>query len=173
MIFGALLSAFFAVAVAVVPGVPAPPGAVYEKELAKVAVERAEVEIKETLVKIDGDFRLTSKEKDELRKQVQALKIGFYTTSMTVPEVIEFYEKKFPGASFLSVERSLMADAMAIAADHGVPLPKEIGEKWSGKNGLSARLITPRFEVDVEDHLVDPRTGEITKKTVIMISSVD
>ena len=97
------------------------------------------------------------------------------TTARPLDEVAAFYEKTVPRAEFVFGVRDLAADldeairAGAIKAD-----PERVREA-SGKQGRSARWTreAERLSIAIEDHLVDPRDGRITKKTVVLVTSFE
>jgi hypothetical protein len=169
-----LLALLLAVNAATAPGgLPTPPEAVFEPDLTKAVTARAQIEVKATLARLDRDTTMPAATKADLRKKIERLRLAVYTTPKTLDETVAFYEQAIVAANFLFGERGLLDDAAEIARAGGFALPATTTEAWTGKRGRSARWNREdgAMEVDVEDHLVDPRDGTIRKKTVILLTS--
>lgn len=157
----------------VFPGIPAPPEGVYEAELTKAANARAQVEIKGALAQLERDTSIPPAQKKEIRRKIERLRVAVYTTPKTLDETVAFYERQIPSANFLFGDRNLLDDAADIARSGGFELPAPITAEWGGKRGRSARWSQTdgSAEIDVEDHLIDPRDATIRKRTVVLLSS--
>lgn len=155
-----------------VSGVPVPPEAVFEPELTKAAAARAQVESKAALARLDRETSISPKEKSEIRRKIESLRVAVYTTPKTIDDTVAFYERSIDAANFLFGERSLLDDATELARAGGFVLAAATTEAWAGKRGRSARWSRDdgTLEIDVEDHLVDPRDGTIRKKTVVLVT---
>jgi hypothetical protein len=170
------LSAVLAAAPASAPiaGVPLPPDAVFETELTRVATDRARLEMKSVLAQLDRDGSQSQEAKNDLKQKLSRLKIAVYTTPRTLDETVAAYEKKLENASFLSGERNLLADLIEVAKAGGFSVTPEAQKAWTGKTIRSVRWGRGdgAVEIDIEDHLIDPRDGKVSKKTVVLITSV-
>ncbi len=95
------------------------------------------------------------------------------TTPKTLDEAVAFYEREVKGARFTFAVRNLEADlreGMRTGAIKGDP---SVVAKAAGRRGRSARWNREdgALEIAIEDHLVDPRNGEIVGKTIVLVTS--
>jgi hypothetical protein len=159
-----------------VPGVPPPPGAIYETELTKLAAEKAKTELDSQLQAVLKDPSATAEEKAQARTRAQSirLKLAIYTTDKTLEETIAFYTQKVKGSSFLIAERSVVIDLAEVAQAGNFPVPPAVEKEWQGKNGRTARWTRTDqlLQISVEDYLIDPRDGRVSKKTVVLVTSI-
>ncbi|HQR45272.1 MAG TPA: hypothetical protein PLB02_04645 [Thermoanaerobaculia bacterium] len=163
----------FTVAPSPIAGVPLPPDGAVDEELTRLRTQQADAERKVALAQLDADRSLSSKEKAALRGKLLQMKVAVMTTPRPLDVVAAFYERTVPRAEFVFGVRDLAADldeairAGAIKAD-----PERVREA-AGKQGRSARWTreAQRLSIAIEDHLVDPRDGRITKKTVVLVTS--
>jgi hypothetical protein len=155
-------------------GLPAPPGGTLDADLTRVYLERAAVEGRQALAELDRDPTRTSAEKAELKRRLAKLRLAVFTTPRTLDACVAAYEKAIPMSRFVFGERDLAADydegvrAGAIKVGASQPRPA------AGMRGRSARWHREdgAAGVDIEDHLLDPRNGSITKKTVVLVTSL-
>ena len=165
----------YAVVPSPIPGVPLPPEGAVDTELTRLRLQQADVERQQALAQLDANRKLSKKEKAEIRGKLVSMRIAVMTTARPLDEVAAFYEKTVPRAEFVFGVRDLAADldeairAGAIKAD-----PERVREA-AGKQGRSARWTreAERLSIAIEDHLVDPRDGRITKKTVVLVTSFE
>ncbi|MEO6324717.1 MAG: hypothetical protein ABIT01_06645 [Thermoanaerobaculia bacterium] len=170
----AVAAAAPASAPAPIAGVPLPPDPVFETELTRVATERARLELKGVLAQLEGDRSQSVQAKTEMKQKLSRLKIAVYTTPRSLDETVAVYEKKIEKATFLFGERNLLADLLDVARAGGFSVTPEAQKAWTGKTVRSARWGREdgAVEIDVEDHLIDPRNGQVAKKTVVLITSI-
>lgn len=155
-------------------GVPAPPDGAIDAALTKEAGDRAAAEMKSALAQLDQDPSRPASVKAELKRKIANMKVVVYTTPKSLDESVAFYEQKISTATFLFGERNLLSDADEIAKSGGFRLDDATAKEWTGKFGRSARWSRPdgSAEIDIEDHLVDPKTGKISKKTIVMVTAL-
>ena len=155
-----------------VPGVPAPPGGRLETEITAVVASRATAQMKPFLDQMEKDPSQPEAVKAEIRKKAASLTVAVYTAPGTVDELAAFYAGKVPGASFLFGERDLAADLAEAEQVGGFVLAPAEAQAWKGKKGRSARWARPdgTLEIDIEDHLIDPRDGRVTRRSVVMVT---
>ena len=170
----ALLSAaslLFAVA-GPVPGVPAPPGGRFEGEMTAVVAARAAAQMKPLLDEMERDPSQPESVKADIRRKASRLTVAVYTAPGTIDELVAFYSGKVAGASFLFSEREIGKDLAETAQLGGFSLAPAAVKEWEGKKGRSARWARPdgTLEIDIEDHLIDPRDGRVTKQVVVMVT---
>ncbi len=170
-----MLSALFVLLFATSPvaGIPAPLDGVYETELTRVATEQASREMKEALALLEKDPTRTPAEKAEVKRRISQLKIAIYTTAKSIDAVVTEYERVLTASEFTFGERGLLEDLVELSRTGAFAIDAETDKEWRGKRGRSARWhkLDGTIGIDIEDHLLDPRTGKITKKTVVMISA--
>lgn len=156
-----------------VGGVTLPPDAVFEPELTKAANARAQVEAKAALARLEQDRSIPSSAKAEIRKKIERLKVAVYTSPRSLDETVAYFEQTVSAANFLFGERPVLDDAAEVARAGGFSLPQTAVESWSGKRGRTARWSRDdgSLEVDVEDHLIDPRDATIRKQTVVLLTT--
>lgn len=157
-----------------IPGVPLPPDALFESELTRVATERARLEMKTVLSQLERDGSRSSAVKNEIKVKLARLKVAVYTTPRSLDETVSHYEKLIERALFVFGERNLLVDLLEAARAGGFEVAPKSQEAWAGKTIRSARWGRDdgAVEIDVEDHLIDPRDGKVTKKTVVLVTSL-
>jgi hypothetical protein len=130
--------------------------------------------MKEVLGQLERDTTRSASEKAELRKRIAALKIAVYTTPRTLDETVGFYERTTQDASFIFAQRSLLNDLHELARTSGLAFDSSLEKTWAGATGRSARWSRQdgSTEIDIDDHLIDPRDGTITKKTVVLVTTL-
>jgi hypothetical protein len=169
-----LLPVLLFLAASPVAGVPLPPDGAVDQVFTEIYVNRAAVETKAALAQLDADASRSSSEKKEIRKRLEKLKIVVLTTPKTLDEAVAFYEREVKGARFTFAVRNLEADlrdGMKSGAIKGDP---SVVAKAAGLRSRSARWNRPdgALEIAIEDHLLDPRTGEILAKTIVLVTSL-
>lgn len=169
----ALLLAATGPAVSGAKRVPAPPGGKFEPGITAVVTDRAKAQMKVLVEQFEKDPAQPSAVKAEVRRKASLLSVAVYTTGSTIEEVAIFYTERVPGASFLFAERDIGVDLLETAAGGTFTLPPSTFKAWEGKKGRFARWARPdgALEIDLEDHLIDPRDGRVTKQTVVMVTS--
>ena len=158
-----------------IAGVPAPEQGALDPALTKLARERADVEMKTALAALAADSTIPEPRKREIREKVAKLKVAVFTTPKTLDETVKFYEGRLNQATFIFAERDLLTDLRDLALTSGLVLTPAIEAPAAGKRARSARWAKDdgSLEIDVEDHLIDPRDGKITKKTVVLVTSLN
>ena len=158
-----------------VPGVPAPPEGRYEPELTQVAVERARAEMNALLAALDKDTSQPPAVKAEVKAKLSRLKVAIYTSARPLEECVTFYGDRVKGASFLFAERQVLPDLRELAASGRFTVTPRMEEEWGGRSYRYARWVRDdgTLEIDVEDHVLDPRDGSVTKRTVVMVTSME
>ena len=156
------------------PGIPFPPGGEIDPVLTQVFTDRAAVETRNAIARLDADPSRSAAEKAEIRKRLAKLRIAVFTTPKTVDEVVAAYEKQFADARFIFAERNLEADLMDGMKSGAIQANAAAVEKAAGRRARSARWnrADGALEIDVEDRLIDPRTGAILEKTVVLVTSL-
>ena len=174
MLLAALLGLLFAAGAPppTIPGVPQPPEGVFEEAITKVATDRAKEEMKAALEKLEKDGTIPEAQKREIKGKLVHLKVAVFTTPKTLDEIVAFYEKEIAAAQFNFGERDVLGDAHDLAAASGFKLDPDVERAWVGKRGRTARWSREdrSLEIDVEDTLIDPRDGKISKKTVVLMT---
>lgn len=156
-----------------IPGVPLPPEGSVDAGLTRLKMEQVDAERRQALARLDADGSLSRKEKAVIRGKLALVRVAVMTTRLPIDEVAAFYEKTVPRAEFLFGVRDLAADL-----DEGIrsgaikATPGQVREA-AGRQGRSARWTreAERLSIAIEDHLIDPRDGKITKKTVVLVTS--
>ena len=163
----------FPVVVSPISGVPLPPEGAVENELTRLKTQQAEVERQQALAQLDADRKLSKAQKADIRRKLASLKIVVMTTMRPIEEVVAFYERTVPRAVFFFGVRDLAADLEEGIRSGAIQAPPERVTEAAGRQGRSARWMreSERVSIAVEDHLVDPRDGKITKKTVVLVTS--
>ena len=171
----ALAAVLFLAASSPIRGVPLPPDGALAPELTKAASERADAEVKAALKALDGNPSIPAEQKREIRSKIARFKIAVFTTTKDFEETVKFYEKEVTGTPFLFGERDILGDLQELAQTTGLKVAPETTRDWAGKKGRSARWSRgdKSLEIDIEDTLIDPRDGKISKKTVVLVTSVD
>jgi len=161
-------------AVSPIPGVPIPPDGVLEPELTKAATDRATAEMRAGLARLEKDVTIPDNVKRDIKAKIIRMKIAVFTTPKTLDETVAFYEKSMTGATFIFGERDVLGDAHELATASGLRMDPEVERAWQGKRGRSARWSREDkgLEIDVEDTLIDPRDAKISRKTVVLVTSV-
>lgn len=157
-----------------VPSVPFPPDGTYEAEITRVVAERAKAEMKGLLAQLEKDATTPEATKREIRGKVARLKVAVYTTPKPFDAVVFFYERSPLEPFFLKGDRDVLADAREAAQAAGIPLDQVEEKRWTGVVGRRAlwQRADGGLEVAIEDHLIDPRNGKVSKKTVVLVTSV-
>jgi len=157
-----------------IPGVPFPPGGEIDPVLTQVLIDRAAVETKEAMARLDADTSRTAAEKAELKKRLQKLRIAVFTTPRSVDESVAAYERQIPQSRFIFAERNLEADVRDGIKSGAIHGDEAAIAKAAGQRGRSARWNRPDggLEIDIEDHFIDPRTGAILVKTIVLVTSL-
>ncbi len=173
-----LAAAFTALLLAVagpIPGVPAPPDGKFEPELSRIAVTKAEAEMGKLLAELDKDASQPPAAKAEVKARVSRLKVAMYTTPKSIVDCVSFYTKAVKGATFLYAERKVLPDVAELAEAGGFAVPADVEKNWKEKSYKYARWVRDDggLEIDVEDLLIDPRNGAVSKMTVVMITSAE
>jgi hypothetical protein len=158
-----------------VSGIPSPPGGTYEIELSKLAAEKAKTELAVQLEAALKDPTVSAAEKSEVKSRIAAvrLRLAIYTTDKSLEETIAFYGENVRGATFLIAERNILLDVAEVALAGKLQIPASVEKEWQGKTGRTARWTRDdqMVQISVEDYLIDPRDGKVTKKTVVLVSS--
>jgi hypothetical protein len=153
-------------------GIAVPPDTAVDDALTKAATKRAADEMKNVLAQLDRDARPAAV-KDEIRRKIARLKVFVLTSTHTVDEVVRFYEQTISEATFQFAGRGLVADLDEVSRIGGFSVDPETRKKWETTNIKSARWSRSdgSVEIDVEDHLIDPRDGAVSEKTVLLITT--
>ena len=158
-----------------VTGIPSPPGGTYEGELSKLAVEKAKTELNTQLEAALKDPNVSQAEKADVKSRVATvrLRLAIYTTEKSLEETVAFYGQKVKGATFLVAERNVLLDLAEVAQAGKFQVGAAVEKEWQGKMGRTARWTRDdqMVQISVEDYLIDPRDGRVTKKTVVLVSS--
>lgn len=169
-----LLGTLLFLAASPVAGVPLPPDGAVDQVFTEIYAARAAAETKAALARLDADTTRSAKEKKEIRRSLETLKVVVLTTPKTLDEAVAFYEREVKGARFIFAVRNLEADlrdGMQSGAIQGDP---SAIAKAAGQRGRSARWnrADGALEIAIEDHLLDPRNGSIVPKTVVLVTSL-
>jgi hypothetical protein len=170
----ALALAIAAAPVSPIRGVPMPPEGVVDVELTKAATERAFAEMKTALTQLEKDPSIPEQTKRQIKGKIASLKIAVITTPKSLDETVAFYERQMAGVQFIFAERDVLHDARELAGASGLTLDPEVERTWTGKRGRSARWSREdtTLEIDIEDTLIDPRDAKITKRTIVLLTSL-
>jgi hypothetical protein len=163
----------FAVVPSPIAGVPLPPEGAVDAGLTRLQTQQADAERRQAVARLEADASLTTKQKAVIRGKLALMKVVVMTTALPIDEVAAFYEKTVPGAEFLFGVRDLAADLEeGIRAGAINASPEQVREA-AGRRGRSARWTrdAQRLSIAIEDHLIDPRDGKISKKTVVLVTS--
>jgi hypothetical protein len=157
-----------------IPGVPFPPGGEIDPVLTQVFTDRAAVETRQALASLDADTSRTAAEKAELKKRLGKLKIAVFTTAKSLDESVAAYERQIPQSRFIFAERNLEADLRDGMKSGAIQAGAAAVAKAAGQRGRSARWsrVDGALEIDIEDHFIDPRTGAILAKTIVLVTSL-
>jgi hypothetical protein len=168
------LALVLAAPVSPIPGIPFPLGGEIDPVLTRVFTDRAAAETRNALAQLDADKSRSAAEKAEIRKRLGKLRIAVFTTSRSVDEVVAAYEKEVPEARFIFAERNLQADLIDGMKSGAIQANAAAVAKAAGRRARSARWnrADGALEIDVEDSLIDPRSGVIVEKTVVLVTSL-
>jgi hypothetical protein len=172
--FVLVLALVLAAPVSPIPGIPFPPGGEIDAVLTQVFTDRAAVETRSAIARLDADTSRSAGEKAELKKRLGKLRIAVFTTAKSVDEAVAAYEKQLPEARFIFAERNLEADLLDGMKSGAIQANAAAVAKAAGRRGRSARWnrADGALEIDVEDRLIDPRSGAILEKTVVLVTSL-
>ncbi len=170
----AILPFLLFLAASPIAGVPLPPDGAVDQVFTEIYASRAATETRAALAQLDADSSRSSGEKKEIRKRLERLKVVVLTTPKTLDEAVAFYEREVKGARFIFAVRNLEADlrdGMSAGAIKGDP---SVVAKAAAQRSRSARWNRNdgALEIAIEDHLIDPRTGEILAKTIVLVTSL-
>ena len=156
-----------------VKGVPPPPGGTFETEITKVVSDRAKVEMQGILAELER-MSQPAETKAEIKRRLAGLKVAVYTTPKSWDETVAFYEGPAMKVVFLKGERDILADLRDYARSAGIAVDPAVEKAWTGKSGRTARWTKDdeTLQIVVEDHLIDPRDGKVTPKTVVLVTKL-
>jgi hypothetical protein len=156
-----------------VKGVPPPPGGVFETEITKVVSDHAKVEMQGLLAELER-MSQPAETKAEIKRRLAGLKVAVYTTPRSWDETVAFYEGPAMKVVFLKGSRDILADLQDYARSAGIAVDPAVEKAWTGKTGLTARWTRDdeTLQIVVEDHLIDPRDGKVTPKTVVLVTKL-
>ena len=156
-----------------IPGVPLPPEGAVDAELTRLRLEQADAERRQALARLEADGSLSKKEKAVIRGKLALMKVAVMTTAVPIDEVASFYERTVPRAEFFFGVRDLAADLDEGIRAGAIKATTQQVREAAGQQGRSARWTreADRLSIAIEDHLIDPRDGKITKKTVVLVTS--
>ena len=165
---------FLAAPVSPIPGIPFPPGGEIDPVLTQVFTDRGAVETRSAIARLDADRSRSAAEKAELRKRLGKLRIAVFTTAKSLDEVVAAYERQVADARFVFAERNLEADLRDGMKSGAIQGNAGAAAKAAGRRGRSARWnrADGALEIDVEDSLIDPRSGAILEKTIVLVTSL-
>lgn len=168
------LALVLAAPVSPIPGVPFPPGGEIDPVFTQVFTDRAAAETRHAIARLDADTSRSAAEKAELKKRLSKLRIAVFTTAKSVDETVAAYERQLPQSRFVFAERNLEADLRDGIKSGAIQADAAAVAKAAGQRGRSARWnrADGALEIDIEDHLIDPRTGAILAKTVVLVTSL-
>ena len=157
-----------------IPGVPFPPGGEIDPVFTQVFTDRAAAETRSAIARLDADTSRSAAEKAELKKRLGKLRIAVFTTAKSVDETVAAYERQIPQARFIFAERNLEADLRDGIKSGAIQADAAAVAKAAGRTGRSARWnrADGALEIDVEDRFIDPRTGAILARTVVLVTSL-
>jgi hypothetical protein len=168
------LALVLAAPVSPIPGIPFPPGGEIDPVLTQVFTDRAAAETRSAIARLDADTSRSAAEKAELRKSLGKLRIEVFTTPKSLDEAVAFYEREVKGARFIFAVRNLEADLLDGMKSGAIQANAAAVAKAAGRQGRSARWnrAEKALEIDIEDRLIDPRSGAILEKTVVLVTSL-
>jgi hypothetical protein len=157
-----------------IAGVPLPPDGAVDQVFTEIYSSRAAAETKAALEQLEADASRPSAEKKEIRKRLAKLRVVVLTTPRTLDEAVAFYEREVKDARFLFAVRNLEADLAEGIRTGAIKGDPSVVPKAAGQRGRSARWnrADGALEIAIEDHLLDPRTGEIVTKTIVLVTSL-
>ncbi|MBK9090283.1 MAG: hypothetical protein IPL90_15035 [Holophagales bacterium] len=156
-----------------VKGVPPPPGGTFETEITKVVSDRASIEMQGLLAELER-MSQPAETKAEIKRRLAGLKVAVYTSPKSWDETVAFYEGPAMKVVFLKGERDILADLQDYARSAGIAVDPAVEKAWTGKSGRTARWTKDdeTLQIVVEDHLIDPRDGKVTPKTVVLVTKL-
>ena len=168
------LALVLAAPVSPIPGVPFPPGGEIDPVFTQVFTDRAAAETRHAMARLDADTSRSAAEKAELKKRLSKLRIAVFTTAKSVDETVAAYERQLPQSRFVFAERNLEADLRDGIKSGAIQADAAAVAKAAGQRGRSARWnrADGALEIDIEDRLIDPRTGAILAKTIVLVTSL-
>ncbi len=157
-----------------IAGVPLPPDGAVDQVFTEIYANRAAAETKAALAQLDADTTRSSSEKKEIRKSLEKLKVVVLTTPKSLDEAVAFYEREVKGARFIFAVRNLEADLRDGIKSGAIKGDESAVAKAAGQRGRSARWnrADGALEIAIEDHILDPRSGAIVSKTVVLVTSL-
>jgi hypothetical protein len=169
-----LLPALLFLAASPIAGIPLPPDGAVDQVFTEIYANRAAAETKSALAQLDADATRSSAEKKEIRKRLEKLKVVVLTTPKTLDDAVAFYEREVKGARFIFAVRNLEVDLRDGMKSGAIQGDVSAVAKAAGQRGRSARWnrADGALEIAIEDHILDPRTGAIVTKTVILVTSL-
>lgn len=169
-----LLPVLLFLAASPVAGVPLPPDGAVDQVFTEIFASRAAAETKAALAQLDADTSRSSSEKKQIRKSLEKLKIVVLTTPKTLDEAVAFYEREVKDARFIFAVRNLEADLKEGMRSGAIKGDPSVVAKAAGQRSRSARWnrADGALEIAIEDHILDPRSGEIVTKTIVLVTSV-
>ena len=169
-----LLPILLFLAASPVAGVPLPPDGAVDQVFTEIYASRAAAETKAALAQLDADTKRSSSEKKQIRKSLEKLKVVALTTPKTLDESVAFYEKEVKGARFTFAVRDLESDLREGMRSGAIKGDPSVVAKAAGQRSRSARWnrADGALEIAIEDHLIDPRTGEILAKTIVLVTTL-
>lgn len=169
-----LVGVLLALAVSPIAGVPLPPDGAVDQVFSEIYANRAADETKAALAQLDADRTRSTAEKKEIRKRLEKLKVVVLTTPKTLDEAVAFYEREVKGARFVFAVRNLEADLREGIKTGAIKGDESAAAKAAGQRGRSARWnrADGALEIAIEDHILDPRSGAIVSKTVVLVTSL-
>ena len=87
-----VLALVLAAPVSPIPGIPFPPGGEIDAVLTQVFTDRAAVETRNAIARLEADTSRSAGEKAELKKRLGKLRIAVFTTAKSVDEAVAAYE---------------------------------------------------------------------------------
>ena len=169
-----LIGALLFLAASPITGIPLPPDGTVDQVFTEIYAGRAADETKAALAQLDADPSLSPAKKKEIRKRLEKLKVVVLTTPKTLDEAVAFYEREVKDARFNFAVRNLEADLAEGLKSGAIKGDPSVVAKAAGQRGRSARWnrADGALEIAIEDHLLDPRTGEIVTKTIVLVTSL-
>ncbi len=170
-----LLGVLLFVASSPIPGVPLPPDGAVDVVFTEIYTARAAAETKAALARLDADSSRPAAEKKEIRKRLEKLRVVVLTTPRSLDETVAFYEREVAGARFTFAVRNLEADLRDGMKSGAIKADEAAVAQAAGKRGRSARWSRTdgALEIAIEDAMLDPRSGAIVAKTVVLVTSLD
>ncbi len=158
-----------------IPGVPLPPDGAEDVVFTEIYTARAAAETKSALAQLDADRTRPAAEKKQIRKRLEKLRVVVLTTPKSLDEAVAFYEREVAGARFTFAVRNLEADLRDGMKSGAITADESAVAQAAGTRGRSARWSRAdgALEIAIEDAMLDPRSGAIVAKTVVLVTSLD